>query len=209
MSDKISLADYRASTATTRGEAHDYKADFLSQLALAGLPAPDREIVFALPRKWRWDFAFERERVAVEYQGGIFSKGKSGHSNVSGLRRDYEKFTEGALRGWLIVLIDAASVQSGKALEWVERALRLRAGRADETAFSWKTFHEIRCPAIERLYADLQYSHNGRPVLAILPACFGVASLDQIAPKKLLSWLKQMRIPTDSPAYKYVERYAK
>lgn len=82
-------------------------------------------------------------------------------------------------------------------------------GNALPRAFSWQTFLAIPCDAATRLYAHLQDSHGGREIESILPVCFGVSSLDQIPPKRLLSWLKQMRITSESPVFQYVERHAK
>lgn len=103
----------------------DYKGIFLYQLGIAQIPAPLTEFVFASPRKWRFDFCWPHLCVAVEFQGGIFH-GKRGHSSVTGLMRDYEKFTEASLRGWTLILITPQTIQNGKALEWVERALGLK-----------------------------------------------------------------------------------
>src|SRR5689334_18175073 len=81
---------------------HDYKAEFLQQIRLAGLPFPGMEFRFHSERLWRWDFCYIRNlagdlvKIAIEYQGGTYS-GKSGHSNVKGQERDMEKITEGSL----------------------------------------------------------------------------------------------------------------
>jgi hypothetical protein len=122
------------------------KSTFLLYLKLAGLPLPTHgdgctnpELTFAPPRKWRWDWCYllsaSGERLdslsdgrlafkcAIEYQGGTFQQ-KSGHSNVSGQLRDCEKFTEGILAGWRLILINAVTVKNGQAINWVERALR-------------------------------------------------------------------------------------
>ena len=107
------------------GSRFDYKAKFLSDLALLRIPAPTTELVFAPPRRWRFDFCWPDKFIAVEYQGGTYMRGKSGHSNVAGLERDYEKFTEASLLGWRIILINAKTVQTGKAVEWVMRALEI------------------------------------------------------------------------------------
>jgi hypothetical protein len=101
------------------------KAAFLRQLAIAGISEPVREHVFAKPRRWRFDYCWPEMMIAVEYQG-IFGARNTSHASVGNLKRDYRKFTEASLRGWLLILIDADSVQTGDALAWVERAVRLR-----------------------------------------------------------------------------------
>lgn len=107
----------------SRPSTTDYKAIFLQQLHFAGLPAPETEVQFHAKRKWRLDYAWPAQQIAVEYQGGIYNAGRTGHSSVMGLSRDYEKFTEATLHGWRVILITAGSVRTGKAVEWVRRAL--------------------------------------------------------------------------------------
>jgi hypothetical protein len=121
---RITTAEYRSlRRAKPARKVKDYKAIFLHQLDLAGLPQPDREVYFALPRKWRADFCFRREMVIVEYQG-IFGGPNASHASLGGLKRDYEKFTEASLLGYVLILITAESVNDGRAVAWVERALR-------------------------------------------------------------------------------------
>lgn len=113
----------------------DYKALFLDKLQAAGLPDPVPEHKFCA-RGWRFDWCYPNERIAIEYQGGNFNSGKGGHSSISGLRRDYEKFTAASVMGWRLVLIDAASVVSGRAVEWVRAALGLLSEEQMRAAFA-------------------------------------------------------------------------
>jgi len=99
----------------------DYKAIFLQQLKLAGLPAPELELKFHPTRKWRFDFAWPEIKLAVEYHG-IFGKVKMGHQQIQSLLRDYEKSSEAALLGWRLITITSKTVENGQALAWVERA---------------------------------------------------------------------------------------
>lgn len=138
MSDRISTSEYRKLSRAgkerviRRAVKRDYKKEFLDQLQAARLPQPTHgagcefpELVFASPRRWRFDWAYEGRQIAIEYQGGNYT-GKGGHNTVKGLKNDYEKFSEAAIRGWLLILIDSASVRDGRAVTWVERALRAR-----------------------------------------------------------------------------------
>ena len=111
-----------------------------------------------------------------------------------------------------VFVSDDGSIQDEPLLLKVPEMVRAIAPKwpdVSDVAFSWEAFFSAWCPAMDQLSVSLRDSHNGRAIWEVLPVCFGVANLDEITPKKLLSWLKQMRIPTDSPAYKYVERYAK
>lgn len=103
----------------------DYKGKFLAQLEEAGLPRPEAEFRFAAPRRWRFDWAFPSVKVAIEYQGGNYF-GKGGHNSIRGLQNDYEKFTEAALRGWMLILVDSQTVRDKRAVEWVKRAMEAR-----------------------------------------------------------------------------------
>ena len=124
MAERITQAEYRRLHRAKPGAVkRDYKAIFLHQLDLAGLPQPEREVYFALPRKWRADFCFRAEMVIVEYQG-IFGGANASHASLGGLKRDYEKFTEASLLGYVVILITAESVNDGRAVAWVERALK-------------------------------------------------------------------------------------
>lgn len=104
--------------------AKDYKAEFLFQLRAAGIALPVAEFCFHPVRKWRFDFAFVGEKVAVEYQGGVYFAGKSGHSNVKGQERDCLKFSTAASMGWRVLPINAGMVRRGEALQLVEQALK-------------------------------------------------------------------------------------
>src|SRR3954471_20489245 len=109
----------------TRAEVkarRDYKAEFLFQLSAAKLPVPVTEFRFHPVRKWRFDFAFVESKLAVEYQGGVYFAGKSGHSNVKGQERDCLKFSTAASMGWRVMPINAGMVLRGEALQLVEQA---------------------------------------------------------------------------------------
>lgn len=77
-------------------------------------------------QRWRWDAADEARMVAVEYSG--FGPG---HQWNKGVTRDYEKITEGQLCGWTVVVCNSEIVNSGKCMDYVERALEARGGETD------------------------------------------------------------------------------
>lgn len=104
---------------------------FLGQLALLKLPPAEREYRFHPQRCWLLDVAWPAERIAVEYQGVFGGAGRNAsHASVAKLLRDYRKWTQASLLGWLLILIDAKSVETGEAHGWVELAFALRRGAA-------------------------------------------------------------------------------
>jgi hypothetical protein len=71
-------------------------------------------------RRFRFDAALTDGRmVAVDYQG--IGAGHQWHKEQAS---DHEKINEAQLLGWIFVLCDAQSVNSGRCLEYVERALQ-------------------------------------------------------------------------------------
>ena len=60
---------------------------------------PQREYKFHPRRKWRFDFAFVAQRVAVEVDGGQFTKFGGRHNTDA----DREKLNEAAAMGWRVL----------------------------------------------------------------------------------------------------------
>lgn len=56
------------------------------------------EVRFHPTRRWRWDFAFPSQMVAVEINGIGY-----GHCSPKGMSRDAEKMRAGILLGWTVV----------------------------------------------------------------------------------------------------------
>ncbi len=75
---------------------------FLSQLA-TDLPAPEKNYRFDPNSKLEIDRAWVGIKVGVELCGGIWKRGKSGHSSGTGIRRDYRKSNVATLLGWRLL----------------------------------------------------------------------------------------------------------
>lgn len=69
-----------------------------------------REYRFDRDRKWRFDFAFESLKIAVEYEG-IFTTGKSRHTTVMGYHGDTEKYNRAAVLGWRVIRVTAKNAR--------------------------------------------------------------------------------------------------
>jgi very-short-patch-repair endonuclease len=70
-----------------------------------------REYRFDEVRKWRFDFAFIDQKLAVEYEG-IFGKGKSRHTTVNGYTGDTEKYNQAAAQGWKVFRVTAKNYKT-------------------------------------------------------------------------------------------------
>lgn len=74
---------------------------FLAALDDGGIPRPVAEYCFCSARKWRFDFAWINDRVALEVQGGIFRRGR--HTQGAALLKEWEKLNTAACLGWRVL----------------------------------------------------------------------------------------------------------
>jgi len=94
---------------------------FAMQLDSAGLAGYVREYRAIPGRKFRFDFAFVRERLLVEINGGTYNGGA--HGRGVGINRDYEKGNLAVVNNWRVLSFDTKQVKSGAALEVVEQLI--------------------------------------------------------------------------------------
>lgn len=65
------------------------------------MPEPEREHVFARPRRFRFDFAWPAYKVAVEMEGGVWTGG--GHNRGAGYASNCEKYNIAQIQGWIVL----------------------------------------------------------------------------------------------------------
>lgn len=104
-------------------EAGNKKYEMLlaAQIKGEGLKEPAREYQFHPERRWRFDFAYPQEKVAVEVEGGIWSNGR--HTRGYGFEADCVKYNEAALAGWRVIRVSPKMVTDLRALSFLKRAL--------------------------------------------------------------------------------------
>lgn len=112
-------------------------AGVLTAVLAAGFERPKPEHVFHESRKWRFDWAWIPERVALEREGGDFRQvtcecGRtrtvfvSRHHSRDGLAVDAEKYGEAAIRGWIVIRATPEMLKSGLATRLLLAALEVR-----------------------------------------------------------------------------------
>lgn len=97
---------------------------FLKLLTQNDIPPPIAEHRFAPPRRWRFDYAFPEQRIALEVEGGVWTRGR--HTRGSGFLKDVEKYNEAALLGWTVLRTTPDKLYSSETIEMLKRAIKLR-----------------------------------------------------------------------------------
>lgn len=94
---------------------------FLAQLRTLGLPEPEREIRFHPVRKWRFDFGWPGQKLAVEIEGGTYAASR--HTTGAGYAKDIEKYNYAVGMGWRVLRFDGPMVNSGAAVNFIDEIL--------------------------------------------------------------------------------------
>jgi hypothetical protein len=110
--------------AAKRDAAAQEQDQFIRYALAAGLPAPTPEHRFHPERKWRFDWAWSAQRVALEVEGGAFAGGR--HTRGAGFREDIEKYSEAAALGWVIVRTLPEHLYAPKTLDRLRRAIGVK-----------------------------------------------------------------------------------
>lgn len=92
------------------------------QLESVAIGGWTREMVFHPTRRWRFDFAWPDELLAVEINGGTFRKGGGAHTGA-GFKRDVEKYMAAIEIGWTVMVVMPETVRPGRVLQVIERRL--------------------------------------------------------------------------------------
>ena len=91
------------------------------QIRAVRIPQPEREYRFAPPRRWRFDMAWPDQMVAVECEGGVWTRGR--HTRGAGFIADCEKYNRAALDGWCVLRFTSEHIHRGDAVTLVAHAL--------------------------------------------------------------------------------------
>ena len=59
-----------------------------------------KEYKFHPTRKWRFDYAIPEHKIALEVEGGVWTRGR--HTSPNGFLNDIEKYNTATLMGWRV-----------------------------------------------------------------------------------------------------------
>lgn len=82
---------------------------------------PAHEYHFCEGRRWRFDFAFVGQKIAVEVEGGTWIGGR--HTRGSSFAADCNKYNRAALLGWRVLRYPTEQIMDGTAINDVLEAL--------------------------------------------------------------------------------------
>lgn len=69
-----------------------------------------KELEFHPTRKWRFDFAIESLKIAIEYEGIISEKSR--HTTITGMSADCDKYNEAQRLGWKVFRFTALNYKN-------------------------------------------------------------------------------------------------
>jgi hypothetical protein len=66
-------------------------------------------------KDWRFDFALVDQKIAIEVEGGVFTRGR--HTRGSGFTEDCTKYNAAVRAGWRVLRYTSSMVQQGVPLK--------------------------------------------------------------------------------------------
>ena len=100
-------------------ERSELEQKFIDTWARIGGEPLEEEYEFHEYRKWRFDFAHPESKVAIEVEGGVWSKGR--HVRPQGFINDCSKYNAAAADGWLVFRLPAEFIRMSNCYEISKR----------------------------------------------------------------------------------------
>lgn len=94
---------------------------FLAHWRRLGGPPLHREWQFHLERKWRFDFVFPEQKIAIEIEGGTRQRGR--HNRAQGYANDCEKYNAAVTLGWRVFRFSDVMLKGKRVDEFIQVAI--------------------------------------------------------------------------------------
>ena len=104
-------------------ETSKWEDYFRFHVKLAGIPNPMGQFKFAesIGRRWAVDFAWPKQKIVVEIEGGIWRRGGGAHSHPMNILRDIEKYNALAMMGYRLFRFSDRELKDGSAIEMMKK----------------------------------------------------------------------------------------
>lgn len=88
-----------------------------------GITGLEQEYLFAVEigRRWRFDFAIPKHKLAIEIEGGIWITGR--HNRGIGYIKDMEKYNHAALLGWRVLRFTPQQINKLETYEFISKVI--------------------------------------------------------------------------------------
>lgn len=83
-------------------------------------PMPKSEYMFHPDRRWAFDYAWPDVKIAIEIQGGTWSKPPGKHLRAPGYSKDCKKLNAAVAMGWKVMWFPSDMVYDGSMAEGIE-----------------------------------------------------------------------------------------
>lgn len=107
---------------------HKSNNPLFTYLSALNIPRPQPEYRFHPHRRWRFDYAWVDQQVALEIEGGIWIKTKDGghgrHNRPVGFTNDMEKYNAAVILGWKVLRVTPEQISNGYAAKLVQPLLQ-------------------------------------------------------------------------------------
>lgn len=113
---------------TLQKEAHKKQAaigtrlTFFSTLECVNVKRPVPEFSFHPVRKWRFDYAWPEQKIALEVEGGAFIGGR--HTSGQGFVADMEKYNAAGMLGWRIFKCVPNDLLKTKTIQMLQKIIQ-------------------------------------------------------------------------------------
>jgi len=106
--------------AAAKSSAPDHNAEFFVSVGLSGFVQEHR---FHDVRKWRFDFAWTAQKVALEIEGGAWTGGR--HTRGAGFIADMLKYNTATELGWRILRFTPDQVRTTETARMIAAVLKI------------------------------------------------------------------------------------
>jgi very-short-patch-repair endonuclease len=81
-----------------------------------------KEFRFSPDRKWRFDYCNIELKIAIEVEGGAFTRGR--HTRGKGFIDDMEKYNEAVILGWRLLRFTPDKLLTFKSLDLINKLIK-------------------------------------------------------------------------------------